>query len=164
MSLIGAVHTALAVAALVTGAAVLLRRKGGPWHRRLGWTYVISMLGLNLTALAIYRLFGGFGPFHIAALASLVTVVLGALPARRRLPRGKWIEHHYYWMTWSYVGLLAAAGSEAVTRIPQTRFWWMVLAATLPVVGGGAWLIRRQSTRTLRRHSALLSAPATAGD
>ena len=126
------------------------------FHFETFWNFV--------TALAIYRLFGGFGPFHVAALVSLVTVLMGTIPARRRQPRGKWLERHYYWMTWSYVGLLAAAGSEAVTRIPQTRFWWMVIAATLPVVAGGAWVIRRQSTRTLRRHSTLLGAPMTAGD
>ena len=157
MRSIGVIHTALAILALVAGAIVLLRPKGGTWHHRVGWAYAIAMLGLNVTALAIYELFGGFGPFHFAALLSLVTVILGTIPARRRLPREKWLERHYYWMTWSYVGLLAAAGSEAVTRIPQSRFWWMVLVATLPVVAAGAWLIRRQSTRTLRQHAAVLA-------
>ena len=164
MTPLGGIHTAFAVLALVAGALVLLRRKGGAWHHRLGWTYVIAMLGLNLTAFAIYRLFGGFGPFHVAALLSLVTVLLGTIPAWRRLPRTTWLEHHYYWMSWSYVGLLAATGSEAVTRIPQTRFWWMVLAATLPVIAVGAWLIRRQSTRTLRRQASILAGAAAAGD
>jgi uncharacterized membrane protein len=66
MSTLGWFHTAAAVAALVAGAVVLLRGKGTRSHRRLGWTYVVAMIALNVTALAIYRLTGSFGPFHIA--------------------------------------------------------------------------------------------------
>lgn len=148
---IGGLHTTLAIAALVTGAVVLLRRKGGTWHRRLGWVYAISMLGLNLTALAIYELFGRFGPFHAAALLSLGTVIMGVIPAWQRRPRHQWLERHYYWMTWSYVGLLAAAASEAVTRIPETPFWWMVLVATAVIVAIGKWRITSSAERTIRR-------------
>jgi len=79
---LGLVHLACAVVALGAGAGVLLLRKGTRRHRRLGWVYVAAMLGLNLTALLIYRLFGRFGPFHLAALLSLVTVLAGLLPAR----------------------------------------------------------------------------------
>lgn len=112
------------------------------------------MAGLNGTAFMIYRLFGTFGPFHMAALLSLVTVIMGTLPAWRRQPREKWLDRHYYWMTWSYVGLLAAAGSETATRLPESPFWWMVLLATAPIIAIGAWVIRRQAERTLPRSRA----------
>ncbi|MGI8843529.1 MAG: DUF2306 domain-containing protein [Gemmatimonadaceae bacterium] len=95
MSPLGWFHTATAVAALASGAAVLIRRKGTRWHRRAGWTYVVSMILLNVTALMIYRLFGYFGPFHYAAVASLVTVLAGTVIVVRRRPRGKWIEAHF---------------------------------------------------------------------
>jgi uncharacterized membrane protein len=79
----GFVHIALAVAALASGLAVALLPKGTRRHRLLGRVYVASMLGLNLTALAIYNLFGVFGPFHVAALISLATVAAGWVPALR---------------------------------------------------------------------------------
>ncbi|HEX2079433.1 MAG TPA: DUF2306 domain-containing protein [Longimicrobium sp.] len=148
MSALGWFHMACALMALGSGAAVLLRRKGDRAHRRLGWVYVASMLLLNATALMIYRLFGGFGPFHAAALISLATVIAGIVPPVRRRP-ANWVEHHYQWMTWSYVGLCAAAVSEAGTRVPGFRFWWAVLAGTFIVIGVGATLIRRRAAALL---------------
>jgi uncharacterized membrane protein len=78
---LGWTHTAAALAALIAGAAVLLTRKGTRRHRQLGWAYAVSMLLLNVTALLIYRLFGRFGPFHVGALFSLVTVIAGTSAA-----------------------------------------------------------------------------------
>ena len=147
MNIIGWAHTICSVSALVTGAAVLLRRKGTTGHRRLGWVYVGSMLGLNATAFLIYRLFGGFGPFHVAALLSLATVAGGMVPALRRRPG--WLTRHYWWMTYSYVGLLAAAASEVVTRMPGTAFWGAVFLASAAVVAIGAVLINRRASATL---------------
>lgn len=148
MNVLGGFHTVCALVALGSGAAVLLRRKGTRSHRRLGWIYVGSMLALNGTALMIYRLFGGFGPFHAAAVASLVTVVAGIVPAYRRKP-ANWVEHHYAWMTWSYVGLCAAAVSEVATRTPGFRFWWAVMVGTLAVIGIGGMMIRRNQAAVL---------------
>jgi uncharacterized membrane protein len=163
---IGLTHTAAAVTALAAGAAVLLTRKGTRRHRQLGWSYVVSMLLLNGTALLIYRLFGRFGPFHVGAVFSLVTVVAGAataLGARRArarrdaVGRARALERHYQWMTWSYVGLVAAAVSEVATRMPVLRprpgqglaFGITVAAATLLVVRVGAQLIRRRRSALL---------------
>ena len=42
------------------------------------------MVLLNATALAIYRLTGSVGPFHVAALLSAATVAGGLGPAVRR--------------------------------------------------------------------------------
>jgi uncharacterized membrane protein len=158
---LGWTHAAAALAALVAGAAVLLTRKGTRRHRQLGWAYVVSMLLLNVTALLIYRLFGRFGPFHVGAVFSLVTVVAGtvaALGARRArarrdaVGRARALERHLQWMTWSYVGLAAAAVSEIATRIPALRprpeqglaFGVTVAVATLLVVAIGAQRIRRR--------------------
>ena len=148
MSPLGWFHTICALVALASGAAVLLRRKGTRSHRRLGWIYVISMLVMNGTGLMIYRLFGGFGPFHAAAIASLVTMVAGTVPAYRRKP-ANWLEHHYAWITGSYVGLCAAAVSEVGTRVPGFQFWWAVMLGTLAVVVIGVTLIRRKQAAVL---------------
>ena len=147
MNTLGWIHTACSVSALVTGAVVLMRPKGTAGHRRLGWVYVGSMLGLNATAMFIYRLFGGFGPFHVAALLSLATLVGGMLPALRRRPG--WVTRHYWWMAYSYVGLLAAAASEVATRLPGTVFWGAVLLASFGVVAIGAVLINRRAGTVL---------------
>lgn len=163
---IGWVHTVAAVGALVAGAAVLLTRKGTRRHRQLGWAYVVSMLLLNGTALLIYRLFGRFGPFHAGAIFSFVTVIAGTAAAlgarrarvRRDAPaRTRAMERHYQWMTWSYVGLAAAAVSEIATRLPSLRprpgqgmmFGITVVVATILVVGVGARLIRGRRTALL---------------
>jgi uncharacterized membrane protein len=148
MSTIGWFHFACALVALASGAAVLLRRKGNGAHRRLGWVYAGSMLLLNGTALVIYRLFGGFGPFHVAAVVSLATLAAGMVPAIRRRP-ANWVEHHYWWMTWSYVGLCAAAVAESAVRIPGLQFWWAVFGGTFAVVGVGATMIRRRADAIL---------------
>ncbi len=79
---IGWLHSVLAMSAIVSGAAMLLRQKGTRSHRRIGWLYVTSMVGLNVTALGIYRLSGHFGPFHAAAIVSLATVIAWPIHAR----------------------------------------------------------------------------------
>jgi uncharacterized membrane protein len=63
-------HIASALAAMLLGARVLMAPKGTRAHRRSGCAYAIAMLLVNGTALAVYRLFGGFGPFHVAACVS----------------------------------------------------------------------------------------------
>jgi uncharacterized membrane protein len=169
MTLLGAVHLTSAIASLGTGAAVLLlTTKGSRRHRLAGWAYAVSMLVLNITALMIYRLFGGFGPFHVAAIVSMVTLVLGivsAIQARRargrRDPatRARWVERHYYWMTYSYVGLAAAAVAEIVTRFPATRpragqgamFAAAVGVASVVVFLVGAYLVKRHARWQLTR-------------
>jgi uncharacterized membrane protein len=148
MNILGWFHVVCALVALGSGAVVLLRRKGTRSHRRIGWIYVSSMLALNVTALMIYRLFGGLGPFHVAAVVSLLTVIAGIIPAYRQKP-ANWLEHHYAWMTWSYVGLCAATVSEVATRVPGFRFWWAVMLGTFAVVGIGAALIRRNQAAVL---------------
>ena len=105
------------------------------------------MFGLNATAMSIYRLLGGFGPFHLAALVSLVTLIGGITAALRRRPG--WAVRHYRWMTWSYVGLLAAAVSEVGTRMPGAPFWGAVLLASAVVIGAGGHLIRARADTVL---------------
>ncbi len=167
MTLLGQIHLASAFAAIVVGAIVLLvRPKGARLHRQLGWLYVLAMLTVNITALLIYRLFGGFGPFHAMAIVSLVGVLMGTVTARRARRsretrrtdvRPGLVEAHYLWMTWAYVGLIAAFASETITRYPAFRpvlgggrlFGVAVAAATFVIVGIGSQWIRRRKTATL---------------
>ena len=162
MPILGQIHFSAAIASLALGAAVLLTSpKGTRRHRQIGWMYAASMLTLNVTALMIYRLFGRFGPFHVFAIISLASLVFGVASAMRAkssrlerdlVTRGRLVARHYHSMTWSYVGLWAAAVSETATRIPAFRpgpgqglaFGLTVGVATMAVVAVGARLIRAQ--------------------
>jgi uncharacterized membrane protein len=168
VSPLGWFHFITAIAAILVGAGVMLfTRKGTRLHRQVGWAYVVCMLALNGSALMIYRLFGTFGPFHVLALVSLASVVaatLAAIAARRsrlardKAARAKWVSVHYRTMSWSYIGLIAAALSETATRLPATRpapgqglaFGLAVGAATLLVVAIGAWMVRRNLEPSLQ--------------
>lgn len=140
---LSAFHIGTAISALVLGLCVFFTRKGTRLHKQFGYAYFFNMLGLNISALFIYRLTGHFGPFHGAALASLLTLIAGFIPAYLRLPHGRWLELHYEFMNWSYVGLFAAGVSEALTRIPSAPFWPAIFAGTLAVFLVGGILIAR---------------------
>ncbi len=166
--LLGRIHLATAIAALVIGAYVFLgTRKGTRLHRRAGWAYVIAMLAVNVTALLIYRLFGGFGPFHAAAILSLLTTLAGVIAARalrgRRLTRARTTGgldvagHHYMWMSYSYLGLVAAAVAETATRVPAFQpapgqgatFGIVVAVVSVAVFIVGSRLIKRRANEAV---------------
>ncbi|MFT5140305.1 MAG: putative membrane protein [Lysobacterales bacterium] len=143
MDWLGHGHFYTALLAMVTGAIVVFRNKGTVFHRWCGRLYLASMLIVNLSALLIYDLWGHFGPFHVAAIFSLVSVLIGVSAAWRRSPARYWKITHAYWMSWSYVGLLAAAVSETSTRYLNFDFGWSVGIATTAVVLVGATVINR---------------------
>lgn len=91
------------------------------------------MILTNATALSLYRLTGHFEPFHVLALISLASVLAGLAAALIRW-RG-WLETHYRCMAFSYIGLLAAAAAEGLTRLPLFRFTaaWQVIAVGVGV-------------------------------
>jgi uncharacterized membrane protein len=137
---LGLVHVLFALAAMLFGAAVIFNRKGTRKHRWMGRSYLAMMLGLNATALLDYELFGQFGPFHWMALASLATVVAGFVPTWRKVPG--WIYQHAFLMTWSYVGLVAAAAAEVASRIPGWSFGPSVVISSVVVIAVGVWMMR----------------------
>lgn len=152
MSTAGLIHTSFAITALLLGGSVVAQRKGTRPHRALGQLYALSMLGVNVTAFMIYGLFGQFGPFHALAAVSLATLLAGLAPAVVRRPRGTWPHFHAHFMSWSYVGLVAAAAAEAAVRLPIVRalgvgFAAAVLVPTLAVVALGGWIIARKVPR-----------------
>jgi uncharacterized membrane protein len=115
---IGAIHFAASILAMALGLYVLLTPKGTKRHRKMGYSYVASMLVLNLTAFLIYRLFGRFGVFHWLAVVSLLTLLGGLLPVITRKPKD-YIVTHFSFMYWSVVGLYAAFMAETFVRLPK---------------------------------------------
>lgn len=146
---IGWFHAAFGFIALALGLLVVLRRKGTRGHRRTGRIYVAAMLLLNGTALAIYDLFGFFGPFHVAAVVSLCTLAAGLHPMYARRRGERHFERHAMFMSWSYAGLLAAATAELAVRLPGAEFASAVLASTVLVVAGAAFIIHTRVPRIL---------------
>ncbi|MGB3544886.1 DUF2306 domain-containing protein [Rubrivirga sp.] len=151
------VHTVLGVTALASGALVLVRRKGDRTHRLAGRVYVGTMLALCLLSFGLHDstpFFAGYGPFHIAALVSLATVTAGMVVVRRR--REGWLEGHYQWMAWSYIGLVMATGGHVM----DPAFLWLrdlglhpgaaigisiFVVWGLPPIVGSRWIAKRQS-------------------
>lgn len=130
---------------MLFGAFIFLNIKGTLRHKILGYGYVISMALLNISAMFIYDLLGHFGPFHVAALISFVTLVGGYVPAYRRKPKGAWLQYHYYLMCWCYAGLVAAAASEVMTRLPSAPFFPAVAGASFAIFAVSGWLIYRRN-------------------
>jgi uncharacterized membrane protein len=97
---IGAIHLLASILALITGTLVLLLKKGTVLHKRIGYLYVAGMVVLIVTAFSIYRLFGGFGIFHFAAIVSTLTLLAGLIPVLTRKPKVKWMEIHFMYMYW----------------------------------------------------------------
>ena len=124
---IGAIHTFAAVVALITGAIVLALTKGDVRHKTLGYTYIVSMLVVNITAIPITNMSGNFGLFHLFILLSLPTTLLAIYyPLSARLSskllssnNGNWLMQHFAFTYWSYVGLVAAFIAEVMVRLPS---------------------------------------------
>jgi uncharacterized membrane protein len=143
-------HVIAAIAALLLGSFVFLNRKGTRLHVQVGIGYVVSMFVMNATAFGLYRLTGSLNPFHIGAFFSLATVLAGWVPAIRRKPRDRWLRLHFEFMSWSYVGLVAALVAEIGTRLPRAPFVGAVLAGSIAVFLLGGMLIVRARARYFR--------------
>ena len=114
---LGLVHLLFSILSLITGTMVLFSEKGTKFHRKVGYVYVFAMSGVIGTSFFMYRMFGGFGIFHFAALVSFVTLLGGMIPILFSKKK-EWIEMHFSFMYWSVFGLYAAFASEILTRIP----------------------------------------------
>ncbi len=147
---IGLIHITSAIVAMIAGAVVLLNPKATRFHKRAGYVYVVSMVILNATAFLIYHLYNKFGPFHVAAVFSAITIVGGMLPMFFRKQITGWLHWHYFFINWSVVGLYAAFWAETLVRlVPMAQFWPVVIAATVGTGITGSILIRKNKNRFL---------------
>ena len=99
MDTLGVVHLVFSIIAISAGAVVVMNAKGTRWHRTFGHIYATSMVGLIVTAFSIYDLTGSFGPFHVAASLSAVTLSVGLYHVLARRPQYNWIAWHAEWMS-----------------------------------------------------------------
>lgn len=116
--IVGQMHLAFALVALIAGASVIVLRKGTGLHAGLGWLYLISMVILNGTALLKYDLTGSPNMFHAFAVGSLMTVIAAyvSIWVYIRTKKATALQAHGTFMIWSYFGLVMALIAETVTR------------------------------------------------
>jgi len=120
------------------------------------------MGGVNATALCIYRLTGRFNLFHALAVASLGMLAAGlAQVVPRRRPRN-WLWRHYQYMSWSFVGLLAATNNEAFVRVPPLARLTTETVPALPMLVT-AGLVGACAVVIVRRQRAVLAPFRPAG-
>ena len=147
LTLAGTIHTVLATLCIVVGLIQLVRPKRGPGHRALGYAYVYAMLVADGAIMLVYRFTGQFNIFHAAAILNLVSIVFAIVPVLRSPRPANWKLQHYYWISWSYVGLLSAALTEFVVRIvglaTRGQAWMVSAVITIVVTAIGYILIER---------------------
>lgn len=150
LTISGAIHPMLAAAGIVRGLMQFLTRKRGSLHRAVGDAFVYAMLIADGVVLLVFQFTGRLNILHFGALTSLACIAAGMWPVLRspRRPDGR--EKHYLWISWSYVGLLAAAATELVVRTLPLRdagqTWLVTLSVTLTVtLVGRALILRHQS-------------------
>jgi uncharacterized membrane protein len=112
----GLIHLITAVIAVLCAIIILFSAKGTPFHKKMGYLYVVSIAILNISSFGVMEFFKGQpGPFHFGAIVSIVFTTIGIVPAIRK--KGKnWRVWHYYGMNGSIMGLFAAFFVEAVFR------------------------------------------------
>lgn len=154
----GLFHIYAALAALLLGPFIFLRRKGDFLHRLTGLGFVFAMLTTNATALVIYDFTGGINFFHFAAAVSLATSLAGLAAilvyAANRAKAA--LSVHIELMAWSYFGLVLAAGAEAWTRgfgpqISNLAAFWAVFAVFMLIAGGIGNILTVRLIRSVKR-------------
>ena len=145
-STIGYIHLTFAIISMITGLVVVFKPKGTIVHKRIGYLYVINMLLLNITSFFISN-FNGFSIFHFFAIVSLATIFGGMHAVLKKYKN--WLAGHYYFMSWSVVGLYCAFWSEVGTRFVKNMqdFWWAVAIATFLTAFLGAKIINKNAKK-----------------
>ena len=132
-----ALHTILAVLALAVGPVVLFGGKGGRGHRRLGYLFAVALLGVDLSAFAIYEVSGRPTMIHALAIVNLATLAAGV----RAALQGR-IAAHQSHMAYAYAGLIAALTVRLQGFLPGPPSWlpsWL----TWTLLGAGGMLAAR---------------------
>ncbi len=127
--------------------------KNSSYHKKTGYAYLASMAVMMVTAFGIYRQYGRFGIFHVAAILTSVTVLASMIPVWSKQPKYQWLHLHYSFIYLSVMELYIALVAEFLIRIPAATF---ILVATLSsasvLIPGGILFIRY--SRSWKRASA----------
>lgn len=108
------VHAAAATLALVLSAVQLLRPRGDPPHRVLGWIWVVAMATAALSSFFVHEIrtiYGLFSPIHLLSLFTLSALPRAVWYARR----GRVKNHRRVMLALFWFGLVLPA---ALTLAP----------------------------------------------
>ncbi len=103
-------HLVAALGALALGTYQLVRRKGTPWHRTLGYAWVALMLAVAISSFWVTGLAGAgrFSAIHILSVFTLAMLALAIWAIRT----GR-VRTHRFTMIGVYAGGLIGAGAGA---------------------------------------------------
>jgi len=164
---IGIIHLFFSLLALICGTLILFLIKGTNKHKKIGYLYCISMLGVNITAFMIYRLYNKFGIFHWMAVISTLTLIGGMLPMILRKPKS-YVSLHFNFMYWSVIGLYAAFTAETLVRIPDiviesgipnTTFYKMTGIASGLTMAIGAFFAVKNNKKWMKYDKSIVDNP-----
>lgn len=133
-----------ATVAIILGSVIVAKPKGTNPHRMLGRVYVACMAFVCGSAFFIYNLYGTFGPFHWTSVGQTGCLIAGLVPLFRRRVDSNWKAKHAFYMSWSYVGLLAALAGEITARVPGAPFDLVVWSSAGAVVFAGSRVLKRK--------------------
>jgi len=144
---VGGIHAVLALLCIAIGAVQLIRPKRGASHRARGYAFVYAMLVADGGAMLLYRFTGAFNMFHVGALVNLACILAGIAPMLQTPRRLNWKLRHYYFIAWSYVGLMSAATTELIVHtVPpasRAQAWSLAAVISMLVSAIGYVLIQR---------------------
>jgi hypothetical protein len=147
MTLPAGIHAVLAMLGIVVGLIQLLRPKGGSIHRALGYAFVYAMLIADGAVMLLSQFTGRFSILHIGAIANMLCIILAIIPVLRSPRPLNWKYQHYYFICWSYVGLLSGGATQLAVRTShlatREQAWMVTAAATAIVIAVGYVLINR---------------------
>jgi len=127
VTLLGWLHAAACVIALLAGAFQLIGPKGTPKHRRLGRWYFYAMLFATVSVFGIFHFDlipstppvagpGVFGIFHWEAVVTLSVLLIGFYAASRQ-KRAIWAYLHPFSMLFTYYMLVGGLINELFVRV-----------------------------------------------
>jgi len=160
LTFIGTIHMVLAMLCIVVGAVQLARPKHGAVHRARGYAFVYAMVVVDGTAMLLYRFTRSFNAFHVGAIVNLAAIVAAMIPMLMSPRPAAWKQLHYNFMSWGFVGLMAAAITETIVRsvaLTHGQAWAVSGAATVTVTLIGGYLIRRYQPPSTARLAAAKS-------
>ena len=111
------IHIAAALTAFLLGCIMLVRPKGDPLHKAIGWTWVIAMLVTALSTFTFPWVLRG----HLSVIHLLSGWVAISVPAGIAFVRRGDIKAHRRIMTQNFLFGLIVAG--AFTFVPGRLMW-----------------------------------------
>lgn len=122
LTTLGAIHTAISLVAVVSGAIALIRWREIRAASTLGRVYLITTVLTCLTGFGIFQ-HGGFGKPHVLGVVTLIVLAIGWVAGRGVFGRAsRYVETACY--STSFFFHMIPGVTETGTRLPQGAPWF----------------------------------------